>query len=325
MSPDQGINGFTFQDAEIIRRVIRFKGLPYNPFRTSLYTVPELTEGYPGPTLDDRIIEHYNHHGETAPDVHEALAQRIHDHAIDDALRRFVQSKAATERKLVGIMGGHTTTRDTSDYLVVAQLGRLLVRAGFVVVTGGGPGVMEAGNLGAYMATFNESDVADAVKVLSKYASYSDKPKEYVAVAVEVRKHYTDSGQSLAIPTWAYANEPTGQFSSAIGKYFANSIREDGLLALAEWGVVFAPGSAGTLQEIFQDTAHNSYYSFGYRGPMVFLNAAVYKKQPSVFDVVQARAMADKPTWDKMVGVCSAAEEAVDFIVRHPRVLKPQA
>jgi hypothetical protein len=54
-------------------------------------------------------------------------------------------------------------------------------------------------------------------------------------------------GKSLAIPPWAYSDEPTGQFSSFIGEYFANSIREDGLFAIANGGLVFARGSEGTL------------------------------------------------------------------------------
>jgi predicted Rossmann-fold nucleotide-binding protein len=319
VSPDELTTAFTSDEKNIIRRVIRFEDLPYDPFRMSLYTVEEMTEGYPGKTLDQRVIDHYNEHGKNMPDVHEALAQRIHDHAIDEALRRIVEPKAHAKKKLVGVMGGHATTRDTPDYLVVAQMSRLLVKAGFVVVTGGGPGVMEGANLGAYLARYEAQDVADAVNILKKYPSYDPKDDGYTTVAVEVRQKYRDSGESLAVPTWAYANEPTGQFSSAIGKYFANSIREDGLLALAEWGVVFAPGAAGTLQEIFQDTAHNSYQIFGFCAPMVFLNADFYTKRPSIFDVVQARAKADNPNWDDMIHVCSTANDVVDFIVRHPR------
>lgn len=80
--------------------------------------------------------------------------------------------------------------------------------------------------------------------------------RAYVAAAIQVRRHFSkDSGENLAIPTWAYSNEPTGQFSSAIGKYFANSIREDGLLAIASDGVIFARGSQGTCRRFSKTPA----------------------------------------------------------------------
>ena len=160
--------------------------------------------------------------------------------------------------------------------------------------------------------------MAEAVEVLSKVPDYKGHEVDYIKLAAVVRKKYRDSGESLAIPTWAYSDEPTGQFSTGIGKYFSNSIREDGLLAIAAWGVIFAPGSAGTLQEIFQDTAHNSYWSFHSRGPMVFLDESFYKAPPSIFDVVLNRAKLDK--YDNLLGVFSRREDVVKFIVDHPMV-----
>src|SRR5260370_38022412 len=69
----------------------------------------------------------------------------------------------------------------------------------------------------------------------------------------------TAKGESPALPTWYYGHEPTTPFATHIAKYFQNSIREDGLIALAVHGIVSASGRAGTLQEIFQDTVRNYY------------------------------------------------------------------
>jgi hypothetical protein len=172
------------------------------------------------------------------------------------------------------------------------------------------------------MCGCDEAELMDAVTTLSLSPDYTKDPKGYLNAALAVRQKYPDSGLSLAIPTWAYSDEPTGQFSSGIGKYFSNSIREDGLLAIAQWGVVFARGSAGTLQEIFQDAAHNSYWSTGFRAPMVFLDDEdFFTAKPSIFDVLRNRAAQDK--WDSMVAVCSNSEAAVEFIISHPRVSQP--
>jgi hypothetical protein len=188
---------------------------------------------------------------------------------------------------------------------------------------------MEASNLGAYLSTCKSGAVDQALELLSKSADYKKDRKGYVNAAFEVRRRFpNDSGESLAIPTWAYSDEPTGQFSSWIGKYFSNSIREDGLLAIAADGIVFAPGSAGTLQEIFQDATHNSYWTFKTRAPMVFLDKEFFLKPPSIFEVLKAQAhRADNlhGPYDDMVGVFDTAEEIVDFIKAHPIRQEPGA
>ena len=57
-----------------IKRIIRFKSLPYNPFRRRLYTVEELMAGYDpnvsGKSLDELITDHYNR-DKKMPPAHE--------------------------------------------------------------------------------------------------------------------------------------------------------------------------------------------------------------------------------------------------------------
>jgi hypothetical protein len=189
-------------------------------------------------------------------------------------------------------------------------------------VSGGGPGVMEAANLGAYLSSYESAAVDESVEILKKSPDYT-KRTEYIAAALKVRKKFKkDSGTSLAIPTWAYSDEPTGQFFSWIGKYFSNSIREDGLLAIAADGIVFAPGSAGTLQEVFQDAAHHSYWSFNTRAPMIFLDQdKSYSKSPSILDVVKYQAtLGTDPYVIWLLGLfCSELRPARFSSFRNPR------
>jgi len=49
----------------------------------------------------------------------------------------------------VTFFGSARTTPDSPYYKVAVQLGRLCAKGGYTVITGGGPGIMEAGNKGA--------------------------------------------------------------------------------------------------------------------------------------------------------------------------------
>ncbi len=58
----------------------------------------------------------------------------------------------ATITKGVSIFGSARTTEDNEFYQAARETGKLLAEAGFEVITGGGPGIMEAGNRGAFEA-----------------------------------------------------------------------------------------------------------------------------------------------------------------------------
>jgi uncharacterized protein (TIGR00730 family) len=49
----------------------------------------------------------------------------------------------------VSVFGSARTSRDSAEYALGVEVGRALVEAGYAVITGGGPGMMEAANKGA--------------------------------------------------------------------------------------------------------------------------------------------------------------------------------
>jgi predicted Rossmann-fold nucleotide-binding protein len=122
---------------------------------------------------------------------------------------------------------------------------------------------------------------------------------------------------SLAVPTWFYGHEPSNLFSTAIAKYFDNSIREEGLLAIAQAGVIFAPGSAGTMQEIFQDLTQNHYATYGTRSPMVFLGRERYAAEHALIQAFLDQRSMSKVYGD-LVELTDDEDRVVDFIMRHP-------
>ena len=264
---------------------------PYVVRPERLYTREDLMQGWhPGAdhsvTLDGRIYDYVKAHGGRAPDVDEGLAQRTHDHYIDVALADYLMR---TGRPVVGIMGGSTTLAADPNYRRVVRLTAALAQRGYLVVGGGGLGIMEAANLGAYLAERSDAEREQAVDELAAAPPWPEDPAGYMRVADDLRARFAPGGESLAIPTWVTAGEPISLFATHIAKYFSNSIREDGLLAVATAGIVFAPGGAGTMQEIFQDGAQNAYRVFG-RSPMAFLDRGHYCAETGLYPALQRQA-----------------------------------
>jgi predicted Rossmann-fold nucleotide-binding protein len=238
----------------------RFTGLPYEPFQYRLYSPDELLRMLPtGLTVDQTIYCDYLSKGRLSPDIIEALCRRIHDDGIDDALEHLMRDVGSMN--FVAFMGGSSNKRTDPFYKKTALAARLLTLDGHFVVSGGGPGMMEAANLGAYFAKYNESDLDQALSILKAAPEYGD--KDWIPTALQVKSRFPHGGDSLGIPTWFYGFEPTNAFATRIAKYFDNSIREGGLIQIGKRGVVFAPGSAGTRQEIFMDAAQNHYGTTG--------------------------------------------------------------
>ncbi|MFT4111116.1 LOG family protein [Propionicimonas sp.] len=221
--------------------------LPFNPYRAGLYTPEELYEGLEHGyryTLDARNYRWWRYVGRHRSLTSE-LAMTLHDHAMSDALADLGLDGA------VGVMGGHQLVRGSEGYAAAAGLGRALTREGRAVITGGGPGAMEAVNLGASL-TGEPGDLVAALALLAGQPRFSDDVGSWVAAAFAVRERWELGGHSYGVPTWLYGHEPPNVFSTGIAKLFSNAIREDVLLHQASGGLVCLPGAAGTVQEVFQ-------------------------------------------------------------------------
>ncbi|MFF2773695.1 LOG family protein [Streptomyces sp. NPDC058052] len=247
--------------------------LPFDPYRNRLYTPGELYDGVTGDggyarTPDARS---YAWFGATRADgdVFSSMLRSLHDDAVGDALDEHLAG-----RRTIGVMGGHAMGRGTEAYAGAARLGRALARTGHTVATGGGPGAMEAANLGAYTAPLADTALADALALLARTPSFTPSVTEWARAAFAVRELLPGGGDSVSLPTWFYGHEPPNAFAGHIAKYFANALREDGLLARSTAGVVFLPGAAGTVQEIFDDATSNYYGSLGTPTPMVLVDRA---------------------------------------------------
>ncbi|OIK29098.1 LOG family protein [Streptomyces malaysiense] len=262
-------------------------GLPFDPYRAHPYTPDELfaslEQGYEA-TPDARAYG-WSRRTTADGDVFASMLRAIHDDAVSDALDEVLGGC-----RVVGIMGGHAMARGTVGYAGAARLGRSLARAGFTVATGGGPGAMEAANLGAYTAPFADAVLEEALVPLAKTPSFRPSVTEWARAAFEVRARWPEGGTSIGIPTWFYGHEPPNAFASHIAKYFANAPREDGLLARSTAGVVFLPGAAGTVQEIFDNATPNYYESYGAPRPMVLVDREHWTQELPAWPLLRSLA-----------------------------------
>ena len=306
--------------------------LPFQAYRDSLYSLPELMEGLDvdrpgslfGDTRDGRIYRWFREQRreEGQAGVLETLAQRLHDHAVEDAMREFLRAGPAD---VVAIMGGHALPRSATVYADVARLGRALARKGWRVVTGGGPGAMEAGNLGAWLAPLDDPALDRALELLAPSPTFDEDPERYLAYGYRALAALSlDSrspadgrgGESLAVPTWYYGHEPSNQFATHIAKYFANSVREAGLVTIATRGIVFAPGRAGTVQEIFMDATQNYYGSEGTISPMVLLDSAYWRQTLPVAPLLET--LAGDGHMASFVAALDEVDEVIGFLESNP-------
>jgi predicted Rossmann-fold nucleotide-binding protein len=298
--------------------------LPYRVYRTQLYTPEELFEGfdpsYPQSyvdTVDARIYRHSKERGRQ-PDPLYALAERLHDHAITEALAGTLAQNGSPP---IAVMGGHALTRDSPGYRAAVELGMAIGGSdtGFTVLTGGGPGAMEAVPLGVRLAGSALSTVDGVLRELATAPRFGNGPSvdaaeigRWLAASLRVELPPAAAPRTIGIPTWFYGHEPPNRFCALHAKYFANSVREDGLLTVATGGVVYTPGSAGTVQEVFQDYTQNHYASHGPPAPMVFLGKDFWTAEVPAATLVQQLARGREV--ERWILVTDDPAEAVDLL-----------
>ncbi|MFC7486906.1 LOG family protein [Knoellia sp. CPCC 206453] len=289
---------------------------PVNPYRSSLYQPHELYAGltkYGYEQTPDARAHSWSHEADLHRDVFVTLLRAIHDDSVSDALTEFVG-----DAPVVGVMGGHALMRDSEAYAGAARLGHQLASAGLVVATGGGPGAMEAANLGALCPS--DAVVSEALGRLAGIPTFRPSIANWARLALDVyddivRIPLPDTAvRSIGIPTWFYGHEPPNVFCNGIAKYFSNAIREDGLLARSTAGLVVLHGAAGTVQEIFQSITP-LYYADAARtlAPLVLVGVDHWSREVPVWNAIEA--LGRERGMGRVVHLVDTIDEAAELVL----------
>ncbi len=233
---------------------------PLNPYRASLYRAVNLYDTIPAGSYADSFDAKayaWTRSAGPVPSLEKTLVASLHDHAISDALEEYLSGLG--QQRVVGIMGGHAMERGSKGYATTAALGMELADCGYLVASGGGPGAMEAANLGARLAPHGPDALGLALEMLTRVPSFHPSIDDWVRVAFDVKDRFAGGTDTLGVPTWFYGHEPPNAFATRIAKYCSNAVREATLLELCGNGLIFLPGAAGTVQELFQAVTGNYY------------------------------------------------------------------
>lgn len=259
--------------------------------RRELYDAKSLYDGF-DPADEASYATCYDGHvyadfiaaGKRSRDLAVTLPRTLHDHSISDALYRFLANYDPYQ--IVGVMGGHAMRRSDASFRNVALISKRLTEHGKLMVSGGGPGAMEATHFGAWMAGRTDAELDEALKMIQVADTFRD--KGWLSTAFQVMERFPQTQyNSLGIPTWLYGHEPSTPFATHIAKYFDNSIREDTILTVAVGGIIFTPGSAGTIQEIFQEAAQDHYKTCDVSSPMAFMGVDFFTREIPVYPFLE--------------------------------------
>jgi len=309
----------TLPDYRVLERVEEYmRAVPYDVTRRQLYSVRSLYKGFDPKDsssfercYDTSVYRHYIKNGKKAETELERLARSLHDFGIEQALDRFLTG--FDKFKMVGVMGGHGLLRTDPMYREIVLISRELTMRGSLMISGGGPGAMEATHLGAWLAGRSLEEVEEALYIVSMAPSFND--EGWLETAFDVMERFPQKEyKSLGIPTWLYGHEPSTPFATHIAKLFDNSIREATILNIAYGGIIFTPGSAGTLQEIFQDAVENHYLSYGVSSPMIFLGRKFWDEEVPIYPFLED--MMEKGRYKHLrLTLTDSAEEAIGALL----------
>ncbi|MBO7173390.1 MAG: LOG family protein [Burkholderiaceae bacterium] len=265
--------------------------VPYTVFPETLYTRETLLAGYrpqdeaaKAKTYDRRVYRHFLATGKRTSSAEELMLRALHDQAIGAAVDQFLTR--FEHKRIVGIMGGHALARTDVMYRKIVLLSKQLTENGYLMVSGGGSGAMEATHLGAWLAGRTNDEVKAALSILDRAPTGDD--ADWLDTAFEVVNQFPQTSfESLSVPTWLYSHEPSNIFATSIAKFFDNNTREQRLLSMAGGGMIFTPGSAGTLMEVFEEAALNHYATYDGACPMIFFNRPFWTKTTPLYPFLE--------------------------------------
>ena len=282
---------------------------PVDVYRSRLYTAEDL---YDDPvyarSLDARAYAWL----QQPLDADDELAITLHDHAIDAALEAWVRARRDEGTRIVGMMGGHALRRGEEGYATAARLAQHLANR-HVVATGGGPGAMEAANLGAFLAGAPKTVLDDALAALATVPSFRPSIRSWAQVALDVRKQVDGKpGRVAGDPDLALRARTAQRLRRGDREVLPQRHPRGGAAGGLRRRDRLPARCRRTVQEVFQDACENYYADASAVAPMVLVGRSYWTEELPVWPLLQA--LARGRAMEGHVHLVDTDEEVLDVI-----------
>lgn len=185
----------------------------------------------------------------------------------------------------ITIFGGARIPNESIHAKMAVELGKKLAGAGFSIITGGGPGIMEAANQGAFEYLKESKDIN------------LKHPKRFVSAGIGLLKLNLEK------------SNPYVQENIVMTHFFARKW----LLVRYSVGFVIFPGGFGTLDELFEVVTLVQCNRME-KVPVILIDSNYW--QP-LMDFIKHRAIANNlisPEDEKILSVVDTPQEAFEII-----------
>lgn len=182
-----------------------------------------------------------------------------------------------TSNSYVGIIGGYDIKRDTDEFREIALVSKKLTENGYIIITEGGEGAMEAAHLGSWFAYRDIQELYDAILFLSKFLKNTK--DEWYNSAYMIQKKYPRVSRGKDIVIYALTNELIiTPFTSYVTIFFREQLQES-LLISSMNTIIFLPGDFNTDKKVY------SSFQYMENKNLIFFNSKYWNKKliPDIF------------------------------------------
>ncbi len=193
-------------------------------------------------------------------------------------------------KKSVTIFGSARTKPDDPVYKLSKDLGNEIAKIGYAVVTGGGPGVMEAANRGA-----------------------RDAQKERKSTRKKTKGIGPSVGLNIQLPTEQRIN-PYVNESLAFRFFFSRKV----MLSFSAETYIYLPGGFGTMDELFEVLTLVQTHKIN-RVPIILMGKDYWKHLTKFIDEIMCKEYKTIDAEDqKLYQIVDSIPEAIEIIKKAP-------
>jgi hypothetical protein len=184
----------------------------------------------------------------------------------------------------VGIIGGYDIKRDTDKFREIAFMSKKLSENGYIIITEGGQGAMEAAHIGSWFAYRDIEELYDAILFLSKFLNNTKDEWYNSAYMIQEKYPRVSKGKDIVITTLTNELLIT-PFTSYVTIFFREQLQESLLLSSMNT-IIFLPGDSNTDKKV--------YSSFQYmENKNLFFFDSKYWNQKLIPDIFKEKYLID--------------------------------